>query len=728
MTRKRSADTFLQFVTNSSSMIIVFLNELSTALQTTGPDSPATEDVIKHYLETYPDSSLSNVLSVDQQQKKLKMVAEDVLSGFLEPSVYKCEPLRSFFREIFAGVVLESVVQSCSKPDFINGWIVYLLKEGEPEILNAIDAGLENAPKGKVASSEAFSGSSQTLPSEISAPLQSAKEADSSLDTVFHAKGSTPAMAKGGLPSKVEAEGTNLPASTEAGLSERSHSSDGLDFVEIERDQPNPDETKMTSYQEQNQRELHTPLLGASVSVDDGSHPGDKAIMRSQPTAEYSLLIEPASAREPGWMTFRSYQDFVYLHDALTTLSRYHHVSFLESHASLPTWRGQTKFSLARNLEKYLCDALKHEELVQSDRLRRFFGRDSGLQQTPSASGSAGNPFRASTTFENMGKGMLGVLSNAPKGVAGGGKAVLDGMTGVFAGLNKRNTITASTNQGRASQDNLERPHSSSTASQLQTSRASVDQPTINPLNSPSSTASGENPMETNYEKNAGELTQSRGSTYTASSTSLEKIDSEYTTQDNALNTELDQQTNEILPAQEDKGANTSSSSTGTPITDDETRIAVELIFAVINELYTLSSAWNIRRTLLNAAKTYILKPGNPHLESIRVLVQQSMIDANTSDDAIATNITKTRENSLPTPEELKLWPPPLTAEESEKLRVDARKLLIERGMPQALMSVMGGAATGEALARVFDCLQVEEVARGFMFALILQALRAIIL
>ena len=46
--------------------------------------------------------------------------------------------------------------------------------------------------------------------------------------------------------------------------------------------------------------------------------------------------------------------------------------------------------------------------------------------------------------------------------------------------------------------------------------------------------------------------------------------------------------------------------------------------------------------------------------------------------------------------------------------------------MPQALTSVMGAAASGEALGRVFDCLQVPEVARGLVFALVLQGVRAL--
>lgn len=80
----------------------------------------------------------------------------------------------------------------------------------------------------------------------------------------------------------------------------------------------------------------------------------------------------------------------------------------------------------------------------------------------------------------------------------------------------------------------------------------------------------------------------------------------------------------------------------------------------------------------------------------------------------------------MPTEEELKKWPKPLSEEEKEWKRVKARKLLVEKGMPQALTSVMGAAASGEALGRVFDCLQVPEVARGLIFALILQGVKAV--
>ena len=154
--------------------------------------------------------------------------------------------------------------------------------------------------------------------------------------------------------------------------------------------------------------------------------------------------------------------------------------------------------------------------------------------------------------------------------------------------------------------------------------------------------------------------------------------------------------------------------------------MTVDLMFALITELLSLSSAWTFRLSLLTAAKSYLLRPNNPQLKSIRSLLQESVVDANVSDEGLAAHIRKLRENGLPTEEELKKWPTEPTDDEKEKLRIKARKLLVERGMPQALTTVVGVAASGEALGKVFDCLQNRDVARGLLFALMLQALRTV--
>ena len=156
LSRKRPADTFIDFLTNSSSISIVFMNELSSALMDPVSSNAECSSALYRYLEQNPDSHLSNVLDVEQQQKKLKTVAEDILHTFLDAPAFRCEPVKAFLREVLAGLVLEMTVKSCSKPEFINGWIVYLLEEADSEIIDIIDAGVGGATaKGAYKSSSA---------------------------------------------------------------------------------------------------------------------------------------------------------------------------------------------------------------------------------------------------------------------------------------------------------------------------------------------------------------------------------------------------------------------------------------------------------------------------------------------------------------------------------------------------------------------------------------------
>ncbi|KAL1967761.1 hypothetical protein VTN77DRAFT_2450 [Rasamsonia byssochlamydoides] len=812
LTRKRPADTFLQFVTNSSSMIIVFLNELSLALQATGSDSSTPEEAVRKYLAQFPESSLANVLAVEQQQKKLKMVADDILSKFLDRTAYECEVVRNFLREIFAGLVLESVIKSCSQPEFINNWIIYLLQEGEPEIMNAIDAGLEHTRKDKTVV-DPSSDNLGSLPSELRAkkssedlPAQTGDALKASIVEPTHLKGVMDSeeilqrrasqmtdtgncAANGSFVSSTTTEGMTTPTSSEGEKTEEDgedgtadlHFHENLGSIASRDRQRSSTEVKSTDYVQQLPSQTagmppsshavseSTPplsLYGASVLIDDDSEPGDKAVIRSKPSTYYSLQIEPASSRQPGWMIFRKYADFEYLHEGLATISRMNAIySFSEKHATLPTWKGQTKQALTRNLESYLRDALRHEHLAECERMRRFLGKDRDLSITSSsASAKAGFSFPRQSTFESMGKGVLEVLSNAPKGVAGGGKAVLEGVTGVFGGVGttKRahemaigqakaprsmkttsiSSLTVMDNRQHEDRKDSGRSVSLDLGSQMKEAAKLLERPDKRQGGAAHDLSSAPTPAQ--IEPRMIPESNARGMGLSTSSRKVDLRDSGLSSHQSSVTTEsADRNTTpgpndansqgqpEPVPRPEARSASpkaTRRESSGSPITEDETRIAVELIFAVINELYTLSSAWNIRRTLLNAAKSYILRPGNPHLEAIRTLLQESMIDAQTSDEALAAHITKLRENSMPTQEEMSRWPPPLSSDEKERLRANARKLLIQRGMPQALMSVMGAAATGEALGRVFDCLQIEEVARGFIFSLVLQALRAVIL
>ncbi len=762
----------------------MFLSELSIALRI-GQGQPA-EDAIHQYLRDEPESNLANVLSQQQQEHKLRLVADDILASFLGTKALNFPPSKTFFREILAGVVLEMTIKKCSKPEWINDWIVYLLEDGEPEIMNAIDAGVEsmgtatqNMPKSPIQVD-----AEKKHARRVSRAEEAMQEAMSEAKRLSEMIAEEDARRKRNPPSIAENDDAVSTATTEGMATPTSSDSDRNRLHERSMDssldlQPSLDESAsqgitppqtntFTDFGQLVPSEVPTALKtshasppttyptpsnvltlhNAAVTIMDEGDANDISTLRSKPTVEYLLQIEPAVSKFPGWMIVRRYQDFETLHEVLRRISVISGVpGFAEKHAVLPSWKGQTKHYLRQNLERYLQHALRYEPLAESEAMKKFLEKETGLQKAPSPNKNI-FPFQGPAALENMGKGFVNVLGQAPKGLAGGGKAVLGGVQGVFGavggGLKKPATgmvrsaksasVTSLQNsdslqQGRASQDSVRMNSSPTEVKEPRPtpSRQSSDLNTYSGQTSPRKSAQGESmenlhlpPPPSNIADDYGQSQKAPTHIKTSSISHAAPSEPQSTLPSPG----------QSGPAQPETSRTNTASSVRTnnnrPITEEETRASIELMFAVITELYSLSSAWTIRLSLLAAAKAFLLRPNNPQLESIRLLLQDSIIEANfVSDVGLAGHIQKLRENTLPTEEELKQWPPEMTAAEKEKLRLKARKLLVEKGMPQALTSVMGSAASGEALGRVFDCLQVEEVARGLMFALLLQALRA---
>lgn len=678
------------------------------------------QQTVDHYLEQFPESSLANILSDAQQRKKLNMIADDILSTYLDSKMYNCQPARDFLREVFSGVVLGSTVTSLARPDFINKSIIYLLEDGESEIMHAIDAGVEGAQNQGV-------GKSKT--SEYPIADSSKNENRQSIQTVRDSEEAAVLEVKrlSAMIASQPVPDPDLDVVRQTELHEAPTSNGDLALNTTHDKEGNHDNAvsgKRSPTTTKRSDEGSVPpviLHGAQVLLDDDGSKNEKEMIKSRPTWDYTLQIKPASTGSTGWIIFRKYSDFLSLHEMLATVSRLNLIqSFSERHPILPPWKNSTRQALARDLENYLQDAMKHESLADNDRMRRFLEKDAGVSEANSPNQQKFS-FPSPSAFENMGKGMLGALTNAPKGVAGSGKAVLDGMTGVFGGAanNKKSIATASQSGPNTANSNYTSLSPARSSFGDHTSRVDeiVDSALLsdnhtNPQSSeitsePASAAKAQGYLKD--EKDAG-ATQTP-----VSKTSLDLSPNDAESHSKNPLSETLQGVNQILKKE-------------TPITADETQIAVELIFAVINELYTLSSAWNIRRTLLNAAKSYILRPGSPTLETIRTLLQESIIRGHTSDDAMGEYLAKLRENALPTEDELNAWPPPPSEEEKLHTRETARNLFVQRGIPQALTSVMGAAASREALEKIFDSLQVETVARGFVFSILIQGLRVLTL
>ncbi|KAJ6180303.1 hypothetical protein N7519_010764 [Penicillium mononematosum] len=702
LSRKRTEDTFLQFLTNSSSIVIVFLNELAAAFTALGSSPAEAQNAVDQYLEQFPDSSLANILSEKQQKKKLSMVADDILSNFLDAKAYNCPAVRDFLREVFAGVILGSTVTSLARPEFINEWIIYLLQGGESEIMHAIDAGVEGARNQGVSaptSSEDPKADSAKSTQRESMHVARATEEEAVLETKR-------------LSAMIASHDSQSSDSEPPRQNERIHENYPLEASlaskmthenECHEEQGPVPSMQLLASPKLSEDPSAPPLIlhGAQVLVDDDGARDEKSHIKSQPMWDYLLQVEPASTRSTGWMVFRKYSDFLSLHEILGTVSRLNQISsFSERHPILPTWKGKTRQALARDLEWYLQDAMKHESLADTDRMRRFLEKDVGSSTESAGSNKPAFSFPSQTAFENMGK-----------------------VAGVFGGANgKKPAVTADQIQHKV--DNSSRTSLSQTRSssgdRTGVSDGNVDSPAVCPSES--------------LEIQRGEISKSPSTFGNEQGTLTTEIPLSKTSLDIRDTAELDihatETTDQTLSHRRSETEQSFGQprKQGSPITADETQIAVELIFAVINELYTLSSAWNIRRTLLNAAKSYILRPGSPTLETIRTLLQDSMIEGHTSDNALGDYLVKLRENALPTEEELKAWPPPPNEEEKIRLRDTARKLFVQRGIPQALTSVMGAAASREALEKIFDSLQVESVARGFVFSILLQGLRVLTL
>lgn len=861
--RKRPADAFLDFVTNASSILIVFLNELSAALNAS-PNTPPTE-AIQAYLELKPDSSLAYVLDENAQNKKLGLIAEDILQAYLDPKAYNCDPVHVFLKEVLAKLVLGSTITLCSRPEWINEWIVYGLEESETtkEVMDIVDAGVEGRSRQKDIHTEGSSPEKRTS-SEIAPPAAEAtnhssrpvqhqrqvSKAEEAMDEAMReAKRLTQLMIEDDERrqreeqekqqavnssedvSEVTTQGAPTPTSSQSdrdrhedpdaesftsqsqapsiaespiSANEQQSTPSAKQFLSFDQLVPDVQPTALTDGPDKPPRPPPTPLTlhNARISIFDDSVPGEKTTIKAKPTIDYLIQIEPSSAAFPGWMIARTYTDFEALHEVLRRISVITGVAkFTEAHAELPKWRGQTKASLRADLESYLTDAVRYQPLAESEGMKRFLEKERGLSKSPGSKGAFGWP--TPDAFGKLGGDMMNVLTKAPKQVAGGGKAIVGGVTGggkaVFdgvagfvggvagAGGSKRQsqtpsisrTHTSATSEGhrsraslatdgyaqsegvpRQSQESLRLPASPSeraspsrqsiassvtnqdwkTKSDAMLSRPSLEAARVEAADAVSPISSSKAPSIASPAREHGEeavhlppppseMPEDYGTSKPARSSG--ETSRSVTTLDQRMSqsAELERTAPPPMPPRPKPTTARHESKPKEPISESETSVAVELMFAVITELYTLSSAWNIRRTLLTAAKTLLLRPGNVQLAAIKDLLQTSLLDANLSDSGLASHIYKMRENALPTEEEMVIWRrdyPEKNEEQKEELRLKARKLLVQKGMPAAMQGIMGAAASGEALGKVFDCLQVESVSRGLVFGLMLQALRVV--
>lgn len=840
LSRKRPADTLMDFLTNASSILIVFLQELAKALSAS-PNSSA-EEAVSAYLKLKPDSSLSYMLDQDAQKLKLSDIAEDMLQSYLDPKAYNCPPVHVFLKEVLAQLVLGYTVTMCSDPTWINEWIVYGLEESETtkEVMDIVDAGVEGRAvtdvskmaeqvaenkspvKGKKegtvngepnnaahrrkmsraeeAMDEAMREARRLTEMMMEDDRRRAEEQEKRRSTPINAAEDSSDGATQGAPTPSSSQsGRDRQEDESVTSAESAKPTDdrrNSQFTSFDQLVPNAAPTALAENTLKAPPKAPLTLHNAIMSIFDDSEPGERTSIKAKPTTDYLIQIEPATSAYPGWMISRKYADFETLHEVLKRLSVITGVDFNDTHAELPKWKAHTKASLRSELEHYLTDAVRYQPLAESEGMKRFLEKDQGLQKSPSGA-VKGFGWPTPDAFGKFGGDMMNVLTKAPKqvagGVAGGGKAVFGGVAGLVGGAGGKKPNSSQTNLSRSTTNASLTPGGATTPSyESRPSMSSEHSYMTDPMTGSfmGSVPSARQSVESLRAPSQSVLEQRRGSGATSASAEVKSRQSPSPSRPASITSQndsgiassqaaskglsLDETVNlppppSEMPADYDSPISPSRKSVDTfrstglesrvsktfsvddappstparsqkasakpeaapkqPISERETSHAIELMFAVITELYTLSGAWQIRRTLLTAAKTFLLRPGNPQVITIRDLLQTSFLDENLSDPGLAHHIYKLRYNALPTEKEMEDWKrdyPEKTPEQKEELRIKARKLLVTKGMPQALTSVMGAAASGEALGKVFDSLQVPEVSRGVVFGLMLQALRVV--
>lgn len=500
--------------------------------------------------------------------------------------------------------------------------------------------------------------------------------------------------------------------------------------------------------------------------------------LRSKPTAAvYLLQIEPSSSSTPGWILTRKFADFESLHEVLIRLSK---ISGLADYSELPEWKGQTSESLRSQLERFLNRALKIQILAECEGMKRFLEKDTSTMGA--TSGSPGGAFAGlgkgwpnSQALAKVGGGVLGVLSKAPQGAAESGKALFGGVFRGGVGMKRLSSGNPPDNGSgtQGPQDGLPAPRGSleslrssqregsrslattseETMTDDGTAEAEKQKPELPPrvistevdgqkpplpprrptslrqslqvetpwddgelLNLPPPPS--DMPDDYSHDLDPGALSRKRSGS--AASSLLPNPRSLPLTSGVENPTSTQTPTPSTSPPPLDPPRKKSSP----PLSTAEAQFVVEIVFAIISELYTLSSAWIFRRSLLNVAKSILLRPGNASLESIRVLIQETVIASNTTDSAVSEYVRKLRESVFPTATEMEAWGPAATPAEEAARRDKARDLVRERGLPEALRGVMGNVASAECCAAMFDALQEEPVARGVVCGIVLDAVR----
>jgi Sorting nexin C terminal/PXA domain/PX domain len=735
---------------SASSTLIVFFRELRAA----SLESESVNGVLD-YLRDNPESALAQMVDEKFQQEKLRHLATRLLSSFARKSDWDCDSGRLFTREMLAMQVLNLAATSCSTSSYINWYIVETFKEvreqgtilsndsrakeAEEAMAQAVAEAAEmtrllELEKGQHALEELQGGDIPTPLLHEPPNVERVIEVSSNevpviempvIEEQLHVeppKTTFAALLQDNYytpPKRTNA--TDLPSPTHRSqLDITEQVAEKLTESPSESVSPRGFTPSTDSLSRISADEPHYETLQrASISLMDlSSEAGSGKPIRQRNALLYMITIEPHGGRVPGWVSIKQFSDFEALHEVLRRLAN---LAGLQGFPTeLPEWKGRSYQALAEDLEAYLKTALSSKQLSDSEAMKRFFGKEITEQSLAKK--------KAWTPLKSVGGVKDAVMSSAE------GSQKLLAAAWANTGINKkRGSMPTSKSREELSlqegQEGVSAPPGDAEFYAPILRNESITVPGTS-----GTSKQGESHLQrtsTSSSLNGYSMVGDEEMTKSASSSSLSPSEPTTITEEAELETPQPKpetmepvpnhpfQT-QIPPPLPERPKNPVLKSPVQELSANDAQQILDLGFSILSEFYALTPrTWMIRKSLLNLLKSLLISNGRTYIETIRIMIQEDLIEkCLTSDDWIAGQVKTMTEAVWPSVP----WPPI----DDERYKIEAKALFLNKMVPETTKGLMGGAATSQALEIVFEALQEEKVAKGLLVALMCDVIRAL--
>ncbi|KAK9451955.1 PXA domain-containing protein [Limtongia smithiae] len=523
----------------------------------------------------------------------------------------------------------------------------------------------------------------------------------------------------------------------------------------------------------------HT-LFESHITVIDSTAENKQLskVMSSRPSGFYSLVIEPADAA-PGWMAMRNIAEFENLHSVLHKLATLAGITSFPD--IFPQWSGSTRAEYCQELQIYIQRVVNTRELADCEAMKKFVDKKEGpaerrWQKPPAILKHAQDNVREAISKatqqkrnpqsrhsgpdipsnqrmslqlhsglqqqqqQQQGLRLAGVVN------AGGFQNMLNGPD--FSGIAA--SVRTFTNNVGGAVNNAERAfakkiqdaqsafdgynssinNSTSSLTSMDNSNAMGPRPSSIVVDEPANMQSAEH--SDSYLPDLGRQTTvasvasasasapSLTLSETHSSSDAEGVDDSAPVEPIAAENRLaSSHPRSALDDMRPFGISTINE----PLTQSETNSIIDTVFKAVTEVFLLSNAWNVRRSLLTVLRGLLLRDGSSSVEGIRQAVQKDIVDKYSSEEELSRKLHDVINAVWPDAERTAMKEQAKAALDSRALKEEARKMFISNAMPDAIKSVMGTAASAQALEYVFDVLQNKNIARGLVLDLLMDVI-----